>query len=72
MLKMHGALTVGSNLLDAFKKLDMLEHMAKILWMAHAIGHVKPLSPEAVEKLLASRIELGFTGKNTLENRCGL
>lgn len=72
MLKMHGSLTLGTNLLDAFKKLDMLEHMAKILWMAHAIGHVQPLSPDAVQKLLDSRSELGFTGTNTLENRCGL
>jgi len=64
---------VGPNLLDAFKKLDMIEHTAKILWLAHvARGGLDPLPPEAVEKLLATRRMLGIQGRNTLENRCGI
>jgi L-fuculose-phosphate aldolase len=71
MMQNHGSVTLGANLLDAFKKLDMLEHTAKILWLARSIGDVAPLSDEAVKKLLATRLALGVTGKNTLENRCG-
>ena len=73
LMKNHGSVTLGSNLLDAFKKLDMLEHTARILWLAHAVrGGLEPLPPEAVAKLLATRAQLGITTTNTLENRCGL
>lgn len=73
VMKNHGSVTIGSNLLDAFKKLDMLEHTARILWLAHtAKGGLEPLPAEAVQKLLETRRLLGIQTKNTLENRCGL
>lgn len=68
----HGSVTMGVNLLDAYKKLDMVEHTAKILWLAHSVGHAKPLPPEYVAKLLATRNELGIKTVNTLENQCGV
>lgn len=69
----HGSVTLGSNLLDAFKKLDMLEHTAQILWMAHvARGGLEPLPEDAVSRLLETRTSLGVSGPNTLQNRCGL
>ncbi len=66
----HGSVTLGSNLMDAYKKLDMVEHTAKILWLAHTVGHAKPLPPEYVKKLLATREKLGIRTTNTLENQC--
>jgi L-fuculose-phosphate aldolase len=72
IMKNHGAVTLGSNLMDAFKKLDMVEHAAHILWLAHtARGGIEPLPAEAVEKLLRMRRQLGIETKNTLETRCG-
>lgn len=68
----HGSVTMGTNLMDAFKKLDMVEHSARILWLAHAVGHAKPLPKDYVDKLLATRKELGIRTVNTLENQCGL
>ncbi len=70
VMKNHGSVTLGSNLLDAFKKLDMLEHTAKILWLANCVGKVEPLPPEAVAKLLGTRKALGVQGVNTLEHQC--
>ena len=71
IMKNHGAVTLGANLMDAFKKLDMVEHTARILWLAHAVrGHVSPLPPEAVAKLLATRERLGIRTKNVLEGPC--
>lgn len=71
IMKNHGAVTLGANLLDAFKKVDMVEHTARILWLAHALrGSVDPLPPEAVQKLLATRRALGIRTTNVLENRC--
>jgi hypothetical protein len=48
----------------------MLEHTAKILWLAHCLGRVNALSPEAVKKLLGTRQALGIQSVNTLENSC--
>lgn len=70
VMKNHGSVTLGSNLLDAYKKLDMLEHTAKILWLANCLGKVSPLPPDAVAKLLGTRKDLGLSGLNTLENSC--
>ena len=72
VMQNHGSVTLGSNLLDAFKKLDMLEHTARILWLANCVGTVKPLPPEAVMKLLGTRAKLGIKSVNTLENQCGI
>ena len=72
MMTHHGSVTLGANLLDAYKKLDMIEHTARILWMAHAIGHVKPLDPERVRLLLETRAKLGIDTQNTIESDCGL
>jgi L-fuculose-phosphate aldolase len=72
IMKNHGAVTLGTNLMEAYKRLDMVEHTAKILWLAHVVaGDVKPLPPDAVQKLLATRMALGIRGRNTLENQCG-
>lgn len=72
IMKNHGAVTLGSNLMDAFKKLDMVEHTAHILWLAHTVrGGIEPLSKDAVQKLLQTRRQLGIETTNTLENRCG-
>jgi len=68
----HGSVTLGTNLLDAYKKLDMIEHTARILWLAHAVGHVKPLDPERVRKLLETRAKLGIRTQNTIESNCGV
>ena len=73
IMQNHGSVTLGTNLMDAYKKLDMLEHTAKILWLAQvARGDLQPLSPENVRKLLATREMLGIRTTNTLENRCGV
>jgi hypothetical protein len=58
--------------MGAFKKLDMVEHTARILWLVHALkGSVEPLSAEAVRKLLGTRQALGIRTTNTLETPCG-
>ena len=80
IMKHHGSVTIGPNILDAFKKLDMVEHTARILWLAHVAagasdaggGKARPPPPDAVAKLLATREMLGIRTTNTLENECGL
>lgn len=72
VMKNHGSVCLGTNIIDAFKKTDMIEHTARILWLAQCVGHIQPLAPDSVEKLLATREKLGIDTRNTLQNRCGL
>jgi L-fuculose-phosphate aldolase len=49
MMDRHGAVCVGPSLLDAFSKLETMEHMATILRDAHALGGITDLpADEAV------------------------
>jgi hypothetical protein len=43
LLDRHGAVCVGSSLLDAFCRLETMEHQAKIMLAAHALGAVQEL-----------------------------
>ncbi len=55
MMDHHGALCLGSDIWDAFYKLETLEHYAETMLVAHLLGGVKPLSSEQVRKLIAVR-----------------
>ncbi|MBI3248600.1 MAG: class II aldolase/adducin family protein [Deltaproteobacteria bacterium] len=52
ILARHGSVTVGKDLLDAYSKLEMLEHSAHILSLARLLGPVSPLPSEEVARLL--------------------
>jgi L-fuculose-phosphate aldolase len=71
MLERHGALTMGVNFMDAFRKLEVIEHTAEILYYARTLGGVKELSPEQVQKLLDTRKELGIQSMNAICSKCG-
>lgn len=72
LMERHGALTVGRDLLDAYKKLEQIEHNAKITYMARTLGQVKPMAPEEVQRLLATRKPLGIETTNVYCNHCGM
>ena len=52
ILERHGALTVGSDLMDAYNKMEKLEHSALVILTAMQLGGVRQLSPREVEKLI--------------------
>jgi L-fuculose-phosphate aldolase len=51
----HGAVTYGQNLLDAFLKMETLEHLAHIRLVAHQLGSVRTLEEEQAERLLRAK-----------------
>lgn len=63
VLDHHGALTVGSDIWDAFYKLETLEHHAQTLLVAHILGGPRVLPADKVKQLLAIRSVYGITGK---------
>jgi L-fuculose-phosphate aldolase len=53
MLSHHGALALGTDIWEAFYKLETIEHFAQTLLVAKVAGGVKPLSQAHVSKLMA-------------------
>ncbi|HEY2040821.1 MAG TPA: class II aldolase/adducin family protein [Edaphobacter sp.] len=51
----HGAVTYGDSLLDAFLKMETVEHFAHICLVAHQLGSARPLEQSAVGELLQAR-----------------
>ncbi len=51
LLSRHGAMTVGHDVMDAYNKMEKLEHTARVVLAARLQGTVSPLSDSEVEKL---------------------
>jgi L-fuculose-phosphate aldolase len=64
LLENHGATTVGSDVMNAYFKMETMEHFAKILFVAKQLGGVNVLDNEQVGKLLQIRDRLGIKGPN--------
>ncbi len=47
LLSNHGAVTVGSNLMEAFYRMERIEHYARICYIAKQLGGARLLTPEA-------------------------
>ena len=58
ILAHHGSLTVGRDLEEAYERLEVLEHTARTVALAHQLGEPRELRPEAVERLLGMRAEM--------------
>jgi L-fuculose-phosphate aldolase len=51
LLARHGAMTVGRDVVDAYNKMEKLEHTARVVLAARLQGPLPPLSAAEVEKL---------------------
>lgn len=51
----HGAVTYGSDLLDAFLKMETVEHLAHIELVAHQLGSPRPLSVNQIEQVRVAK-----------------
>ena len=51
LLENHGILTTGTNLLQAFDKIEVLENAAKMTLMAEMTGRKKPLDKTRILEL---------------------
>ena len=52
ILARHGAITAGNDLLDAYFKMERMEHAAKTMLAARLLGTLNPLSSIQIAKLL--------------------
>ena len=51
----HGVVSYGKDLLEAFLKMETVEHLAQISLVAHQLGSAQPLRVEQVEALHRAR-----------------
>lgn len=62
LLENHGATTIGADVMNAYYKMETLEHFAKILFVAKQLGGYNELDAEQVAKLVAIRNRMGLRG----------
>lgn len=60
LLENHGVLTVGSSLEQAYLRMELVEHLARIEWRARQIGNVQYLDQRDVLSLLDKREAAGL------------
>ncbi|MDP2309744.1 MAG: class II aldolase/adducin family protein [Pseudomonadota bacterium] len=60
LLGNHGVLTVGRDAEQAFLRMELVEHLARIALVARQVGGARPIPREDVEKLLAARAKAGL------------
>ncbi len=66
ILKRHGLITTGQSLIEAFNRLETVEHAAKIIYLVKQYGEVPPLHREDLKRLIISAQKRGLKILNSL------
>lgn len=61
MLDHHGAITMGTDIWDAYYKMETLERFAQTMLVAEMLGGAQELDPAQLNKLMAIRSVYGLT-----------
>ena len=64
LLESHGALTWGTDLLNAYYKMESVEFYAELLYKSRQLGGPKEFTPDQVERLYEIRRQMGMKGKH--------
>ncbi|UCF37756.1 MAG: class II aldolase/adducin family protein [Acidobacteriota bacterium] len=68
LLENHGALTIGADVMNAYYKMETLEHFAHIAFTAIQLGNLGSISPPNVQKLLDLRQRFGIKTQVSCES----
>jgi len=71
LLANHGAMTIGTDVMDAYYNMERVEHFAIISLTAHQLGGMKPISPPNVKKLEDLRDHFGIKIGGSACINCG-
>ena len=63
LLANHGALTLGTDLMSAYHRMETLEHSARIVFLSIQLGNVNVIPPNEVSKLMEVRSRLNIPGR---------
>lgn len=65
LLENHGALSLGTDLLNAYYKMETLEHTASIVWKAIQLGNLNVLPERERDRLMSLREKFNLGGRVT-------
>jgi L-fuculose-phosphate aldolase len=68
LLASHGALAIGNDLIDAYHRMETIDHYCRILINVRALGSPTPITPEAMDKLFAIKRRLGIPDRRLRES----
>ena len=71
LLANHGAITLGKNVMDAYYKMESVEHFAIISLTAHQLGGMKAISEPDIKKLEEVRETFGIKIGGSACMSCG-
>ena len=63
LLANHGALTLGTDIINAYYKMETLEHNSQILFRAMQLGNVNEIPEREVDKLMELREKMNIRGR---------
>ena len=67
LLANHGAVAWGNDLLQAYFRLDKVEHFARVTLVAELLGGARALPRREIEKLFAARDRYGIKSRTRFE-----
>jgi L-fuculose-phosphate aldolase len=67
LLENHGCTSYGRDVWEAFFRMEMVEHFARITFVAEMLGGARPLPREEVEKLFAARARYNVSSRAGME-----
>ena len=67
LLENHGCTAYGGDVWEAFFRMEMVEHFARITFVAEMLGGARALPREEVEKLFAARARYNVSSKARME-----
>src|SRR6476660_1652108 len=67
LLENHGCTSFGSDVWQAFFRMEMVEHFARITLVAELLGGARALPREEVEKLFAARARYNVNSRAAME-----
>ena len=65
-LQRHGVLVLGSDLQDAYNRMEHLEHIAQVAYLVSSMDHIEPLTKVELNKLTKQARVLGQQISQTL------
>ncbi len=66
LLKRHGVLVLGTDLQDAYNRLEHLEHIAHVAYLVSSMGTIEPLTKSELRRLTAEARKVGQQISQTL------
>lgn len=71
LLANHGAITYGESLLDAFMRMETVEHLAQVSLVAHQLGSATPMNVDQVAELYVAKAKYLHNAVSVLQADMG-